>query len=652
MIREADRERDKQEHNASHGHPGTKIQSLLSLWTKDLVDEEFDVTSVAETLSQTQRGGEAATGAEWNTKQSEAQERCDTLASPEASVIPTALVQPKERKETISAKGKILEALDDWLRRKLQYLYVLVMLYAMPVCVAMYASPSAVSTMYYLSIACVVFVNFWMVLEGVFSFHHTANLRKLHNAPSTLKGERTLGSIVVAYLPNELTVLVDTLRAVAMTVHELPEGTTLDIVLAHNGGKKEQRIALLQDLRMIEAELPVNVCVHELHVLSSRSKAENVNAALAFLEELGGAVRGRSFTQLSMYDADHQPIPQAWRYALETMQDQQADMVMGRCCVRDGLKYVAIEFDILYAVAHAGGRCVRGFGFFGGSNGYWDYRTLVETGMDKGMLTEDVDSSFRAQAAGHRMTYDSTIVSYEESPPDFSALFKQRLRWAQGWYEVTIRQFFLPFRQAPGLTLWSRFCIFLLLHFREVYVYLSSFTMPITVVYLTRACGWTCVDYRLLALMLLGPLVPIVMALVAWYLTKDQHSRTHHRMPGLTSLDYFRYIIIYFPYEFVKLHIAIMAHARHALGLNQWVVTKRKTTKDSMVQSSTVSLNEVAYPEELVENSPFAPMIRRLYTGTFDESRDTAICHSSTVGYGNASNSNITFTSSGSEDNI
>jgi cellulose synthase/poly-beta-1,6-N-acetylglucosamine synthase-like glycosyltransferase len=114
-------------------------------------------------------------------------------------------------------------------------------------------------------------------------------------------------------------------------------------------------------------------------------------------------------------------------------------MVMGRCCcVRDGLKYIAVEFDILCAVAHAGGRHVRGFGFFGGSNnGYWNYDTLVETGMDEGMLTKDGDSSFRAQAADNRITYDSTIVSYEESPPDFSALFKQRLRWSQGWLEAS-----------------------------------------------------------------------------------------------------------------------------------------------------------------------------------------------------------------------
>lgn len=93
----------------------------------------------------------------------------------------------------------------------------------------------------------------------------------------------------------------------------------MDIVLAHNGGKKEQRIALLEDLRKIEMELPPNVMVHELNVLSSRSKAENVNAALGFFQEIGD-IRGQPFTQLAMYDADHQPIPQAWRYALETMQ--------------------------------------------------------------------------------------------------------------------------------------------------------------------------------------------------------------------------------------------------------------------------------------------------------------------------------------------
>ncbi len=508
-----------------HCHLTTCFHSLISRRTTDSSDDVVEVPFVddlciTDTLyfPHDDRDSTIIVDGERTTEQAERKD-CNTIrAAPESCDLATVATQQAER---MSTKHQLLDLADDWIRRKLQYVYAFAMLYATPVCIALYAPTYAVSTLYYLSIVCVVFVNFWILLEVASSFQFTSQLRKLHHSSSELRGERKLGSIVAAFLPNELTVLIDTVRAVANTIHELPKGTTLDIVVVHNGGGKEQRVALLEDLMMIESELPYNVCVHELNVLSSRSKAENVNAAIDFFEELGAA-RGKSFTQLSMYDADHQPISQAWRYALETMQDQQADMVMGRCCVRDGLKYVAIEFDILYAVAHAGGRCIRGFGFFGGSNGYWDYKTLVETGMDEGMLTEDVDASFRALANGHRMTYDSTIVSFEESPPDFLALFKQRLRWAQGWYEVTIRQFSLPFRQAPGLTLWSRFCIFLLLPFRELYVYLSSFTVPIAVVYLARSCGWDCVDYRLFALMVFCFHVPVLLTVSAWYLKNDR----------------------------------------------------------------------------------------------------------------------------------
>jgi hypothetical protein len=216
--------------------------------------------------------------------------------------------------------GKFGLWFDDWLRRKVQWFYVLAVLYVGPVCFAWWAPLIWVSALFYTSMACVTFVNAWMCFEVFFSVLYTRRMRKLHHITRPkLIGERRLGCIVCAYLPNELTVLVQTVRAIANTIHDLPEGTTMDIVLSHNGGKKEQRISLLLDLRMIERELPPNVMVHELNVMSSRSKAENVNAALGFFTELG-KIRGKPFTQLAMYDADHQPIPQAWRYALETMQ--------------------------------------------------------------------------------------------------------------------------------------------------------------------------------------------------------------------------------------------------------------------------------------------------------------------------------------------
>lgn len=515
-------------------------------------------------------------------------------------------------------EGSFCRTTDDWLRRKLQYLYMIVALYVTPIAVAVFAPLHWVSFLYFFSLSCIAFVNVWMICEGILSFYYTWKQRNLHRSSPALKGKRCLCAIIAAYLPNELTVLVETVRAIATQIECLPAGTTLDIVLSHNGGSKEQRMALLEDLRKIESEIPDQVIVHELFVVSSNSKSENVNGALAFFEELSQK-RGNEFTQIAMYDADHQPIPAAYRYALETMQDQNADMVMGRCCVRDGYKFIAIEFDIIYSVSHAGGCMVRGFGFFGGSNGYWDYKTLQETGMDEGMLTEDIDSSFRAQAAGHRMTYDPTIVSYEEAPPTLLALFKQRLRWSQGWCEVTLRQRTLMFRNAPGLTLWSRFCIFMLLPFREVYTYLSSFTVPISIVYLVRSgCGVACLDYRLVAFFVFCLKVPILMTLAAWYLTVDRKKNVHYRMPTLTPRDYFRYILVSYFYEFAKFHVTVMAHARHFLGLNAWVVTKRKTTKSTEQAVYMPAEVPITRPESLIENSPYAPSIRRLFAQAID----------------------------------
>jgi len=303
---------------------------------------------------------------------------------------------------------------------------------------------------------------------------------------------------------------------------------------------------------------------------------------------------------------------------------------MGRCCVADGLKTIAIEFDILYCIGHAGGRCVRDFGFFGGSNGYWDAKVLTETGMDEGMLTEDVDSSFRAQSVGNFMTYDPTIVSYEESPPNFSGLFKQRLRWAQGWWEVTMRQITLPFGRAPGLNPWSRFCIFLLLPFREMYVYFSSFTVPIAIVYLADRCGLHCIDYRLLAFAAFCFVVPIVMTIMAWNITHDRVLDVHYRMPTLKPIDYFKYILVSYFYELFKIHLTVMGHVRQLLGLNKWVVTKRKSTTDRVAPTITPSMVMRTIPEMLIRQSPFDRSTRQMFTGTYDQKREKPFEHCST----------------------
>ena len=73
------------------------------------------------------------------------------------------------------------------------------------------------------------------------------------------------------------------------------------------------------------------------------------------------------------------------------------------------------------------------------------------------MLTEDIDSSLRATRLGAKIGYSSYLNSSEEAPATEKTLRKQRLRWAQGWTEVSLKHLvplmfspYTSFRQKLG----------------------------------------------------------------------------------------------------------------------------------------------------------------------------------------------------------
>lgn len=115
------------------------------------------------------------------------------------------------------------------------------------------------------------------------------------------------------------------------------------------------------------------------------------------------------------------------------------------------------------------------FGLFGGSCGAWNANLLKAIGMQKHMLTEDIDSTLRSIVSGARIKYMLEVQSYETAPETSRALLKQRLRWAQGWTQVTIRHA-LPslWYGAHGSTVRGRAGLFFLLVFREVFFYFLS----------------------------------------------------------------------------------------------------------------------------------------------------------------------------------
>lgn len=208
-------------------------------------------------------------------------------------------------------------------------------------------------------------------------------------------------------------------------------------------------------------------------VPGSKSKADNLNHF--FTLDTGADVIG-------IFDCDHFPHPHNPRWAAERfLADRSVDIVQGRCVVyntRESFwtRMIAIEFDKIYAVSHPGRSRLFGFGLFCGSNGYWKADLLRAHKMHGEMLTEDIDSALRAYGEGKNAVHDMNVLSYEMAPTNFQAFWKQRMRWAQGWTQASIKHMPLIWTSPPGAKrkINERFGILSLLLIREVSYYLVT----------------------------------------------------------------------------------------------------------------------------------------------------------------------------------
>jgi CheY-like chemotaxis protein/cellulose synthase/poly-beta-1,6-N-acetylglucosamine synthase-like glycosyltransferase len=283
-------------------------------------------------------------------------------------------------------------------------------------------------------------------------------------------------AIIAAYLPNEAATVLDTIEAFLCV--EYPG--ELRIILAYNTPRDMPIEATLRELARRDPRFV------PLRVHGSTSKAQNVNAALAH-------ARGEF---IGVFDADHQPAPQSFTRAWRWLSNGY-DVVQGHCLVRNGdeswvARLIAVEFEAIYAVAHPGRARMHDFGVFGGSNGYWRSDVLRETRMHGFMLTEDIDSSLRVTEEGRRIASDPQLVSRELGPVSLKALWNQRMRWAQGWFQVSLKH--LPRALAsPHLSPRQKLGFAHLLGWREIYPWLSPQMFPIIAYWLWRgdALDWS-----------------------------------------------------------------------------------------------------------------------------------------------------------------
>ena len=285
-------------------------------------------------------------------------------------------------------------------------------------------------------------------------------------------------AIIAAYLPNEAATVIETIESFLR--QEYPG--QFQIILAYNTPRDLPIEALLGEIaRRDDRFLPVRVA-------GSTSKAQNVNAALTHI----------SGEFIGVFDADHHPAPdsfaRAWRWL-----SHGYDIVQGHCLVRNGgeswvARVVAVEFEAIYAVSHPGRARLHNFGIFGGSNGYWKAELLRQTRMHGFMLTEDIDMSIRAIEAGYAIASDPGLISRELATTTLKAFWNQRMRWAQGWFQVSLKHIWRGM-WSPHLSGRQKLGLVHLLAWREIYPWIAFQILPIIAFWAWRYGGLDRIDW-------------------------------------------------------------------------------------------------------------------------------------------------------------
>jgi len=255
------------------------------------------------------------------------------------------------------------------------------------------------------------------------------------------------------------------------------------------------------------------------------------------------------------------------------------DIVQGRCAVRrseDSLvnKLVAVEFETIYGIGHPGRCNMHTFGIFGGSNGYWKTSVFRDIKMNSTMLTEDIDASFRALRKGYKIISDPSIISTELSPTTFVSLWNQRMRWAQGWFQVSLKHL-LPALLSEHLSFRQKTGVFHMLFWREIYPWLSLQIIPVIAFWYYRYGAVRHLDW-LVPIFLYTTLFTLFSGMWQLVMTYIRATTEVKRRKKLFILYYVASMIFY---ANLKNTISIIAQVRELLRENQWKVTPRTSKK-------------------------------------------------------------------------
>lgn len=390
----------------------------------------------------------------------------------------------------------------------------------------------------------------------------------------------TVTLLVVAYLPNEADIIEETLHHLCHDV-EMPDGR-LQVLLAYNTPHAMPEVeARLHELAARTPQLDV------LRVHGSTSKGENIMGALPH-------ARGEV---TAILDSDHHLQGDAAQLALRWI-DAGYDVVQGRCVIRNSdrnllTRIVAAEFEVIYGIAHTGRSLLTDTAIFGGANGWWRTDVLRQLGVDHRMLTEDIDVSMRALLSGRRIVHERQVISTELAPTTFAAWWKQRTRWAQGWFQVTLRH--APDVKASRvMSPWVRFYWLVMLVWREMFPVISLQVFTVLIAQAIIGLPFHGIrDPFLIGTTLVTVFSGAVLGAAAW------HVGSARGRQDLGLRWFIAYCLLSVPYTVLRNTVAQAAMVREIVGDRRWMVTRRdpQTPRDGRRQRQQPTRPPVARPQ-------------------------------------------------------
>mmetsp|Transcript_45424 Transcript_45424/g.97019 ORF Transcript_45424/g.97019 Transcript_45424/m.97019 type:complete len:520 (-) Transcript_45424:349-1908(-) len=290
----------------------------------------------------------------------------------------------------------------------------------------------------------------------------------------------TVAIVVPCFMPNEHPIIAETLEHILNKLEfeqEVnPEASQVTVYCAYNAPDGwthpiEDKLKEMDGKRHGKWSRSFR----SVRVPDSKSKASNLNYLIPEINA--------DYTVI--YDADHHPDPRSLSIAVAKLEREGVDCIQGSTYIRKGLncmgKLIDAEFFVTHFVIFPSLQVLSGTGFFGGSNAVWRSKFLKSQAFHHSAQTEDIEYTTRALLSGAKIQFCPESRSGELAPVNVQAFWKQRLRWAMGWDQVTLMHFD-NIRKGENISCLARMGIMYLLPLRWVilmFMLVSTVVQPI-----------------------------------------------------------------------------------------------------------------------------------------------------------------------------